>query len=177
VRIGLVGLGSIGRRHLGNLLALACDVVAFDVSVDARQRAWTDYTHVQYVGALPFAGLDALVIATPIGNHLRWVEEAIARRIPFFVEKALGTLDQLPRWREIAALELPINQVGYNLRFHPKLQTLRAHVDGAEAGQFFLDCDMRQWPGVYGPMVLECSHEIDLALYCGAAATVDAVDV
>lgn len=174
MRVGLCGLGSIGRRHLGNLLALGAEVVAFDISPESVKAAQAEHPHARYVDALPFAGLDALVIATPIGNHLRWVEEAVARKLPFFVEKSIGALDQLPRWREIAAMDLPVNQVGYNLRFHPKLASLRAHVEGATAGQFFLDCDMSKWPGgSYGPMLLECSHEIDLALYCGAPDTID----
>lgn len=172
MKVGLVGLGSIGRRHLGNLLDLGCDVVAFDVSTEARSKAEASYPNARYVDSLPFAGLDAIVIATPIGNHLRWVEEAVARKLPFFVEKALGTLDQLPRWREIAAMELPVNQVGYNLRFQPKAERFKSWRD-AIGGTFTLRCDMASWPGQsYGSPLLECSHEIDLALWCGAPPVV-----
>lgn len=169
MKVGLVGLGSIGRRHLGNLLDLGCDVVAFDVSADARAKAEASYPHARYVDSLLFAGLDALVIATPIGNHLRWVEEAVARKIPFFVEKALGTLEQLPRWREIAAMDLPVNQVGYNLRFNANAVAMKAGRERAEVGIFHCGCDMGTWPGRgYGAPLLEMSHEIDLALWFGA---------
>jgi predicted dehydrogenase len=168
MKVGLVGLGSIGRRHLGNLLDLGCEVVAFDVSADARAKAQEAYPHAQYVESLPFAGLDALVIATPIGNHLRWVEESVARKLPFFVEKALGTLEQLPRWREIAAMDLPVNHVGYNLRFHDRVVEMRRRFPVVTGGFFNCQCDMRTWPGSYGSPLLEMSHEIDLALAFGA---------
>jgi predicted dehydrogenase len=168
LRVGLVGLGSIGRRHLGNLLALGADVVAMDVSPEAIETARAAYPHARYGDSLPFSRLDALVIATPLDSHLPWVEEAVARRLPFFVEKPLGTLEQLPRWREIAAMDLPVNQVGYCWRFNEfaiqAAATMRARGNRAA----FLNCDtnMADWPGSakHGPPLLECSHEIDLAL-------------
>jgi predicted dehydrogenase len=178
MRVGLVGLGSIGRRHLGNLLALGADVVAMDVSPEAIEKARAAYPHARYGTALSFAGLDALVIATPLDSHLRWVETAVARKLPFFVEKPLGTLEQLPRWREIAALDLPVNQVGYNLRFHTDMRVLRAYVTSPEYGAFVCACDMTAWPGrAYGSPLLECSHELDLALWCGCPAHVEVAHV
>ncbi len=163
MRIGLIGLGSIGRRHLGNLLALGCEVVAMDVSADARAAAAAQFPHAKVVDALPFTGLDALVIATPAENHLFWVEEAIRRETPFFVEKPLGTLEQLPRWRELAAMQLPVNQVGYMLRFNEaaiRLRDLHPH-----AGTFTVAWDATK----YGHRLEESSHEIDLALWMGAS--------
>lgn len=173
MRVAVLGCGSIGTRHIGNLLALGCEVQAFDVSAPARQAILERYPgQVQVDDRLSFDRVDALVIATPLESHLMWVEEAIRRRLPFFVEKPLGTLEQLPRWRELAALQLPVNQVGYQLRFHPVANTLREHCT-ARAGTFTVACDMRTWPGQgYGPMLLELSHEIDLALWCGAPVTV-----
>lgn len=162
MKVGLVGLGSIGRRHLGNLIDLGADVVAFDVSPEARQKAQDAYPHARYVEALPFAGLDALVIATPIENHLPWVEEAVARKLPFFVEKAIGTIEQLPRWREIAAMDLPVNQVGYNLRFHPFAALM--HASQPVSMTLSLSWD----GGAYQHKIEESSHEIDLAMWCGA---------
>jgi predicted dehydrogenase len=163
MRVGLVGLGSIGRRHLGNLLALGADVVAMDVSPEAIEKARAAYPHARYGDSLPFAGLDALVIATPLDSHLPWVEEAVARRVPFFVEKPLGTLEQLPRWRALAAMDLPVNQVGYNWRFNNVVVAYRASRSGC-APPLEIGCctDIASWPGRYGDPLLECSHEIDL---------------
>jgi predicted dehydrogenase len=169
MRIGVVGLGSIGRRHVGNLLALGCEVVGMDLAEGARALAQSSYPTARIDRVLSFTGLDAIVIATPWDRHLEWVEEAIRRRLPFFVEKPLGSLEQLPRWREIATLNLPVNQVGYMLRFHPALVSMKAAIPSPVVGYFECACDSRIWPGgSYGPMLLEMSHEIDLALWFGA---------
>ncbi len=165
-RIGLIGLGSIGRRHLGNLLSLGCVVRGMDVSESARDRAKAEHPTAIISDRLDFTDLDALVIATPIEHHLMWVEEAIRRRLPFFVEKSIGTIEQLPRWREIAAMEdLPINQVGYMLRFHKVVETLKA--SGPIGGELWLRWDASS----YGHRIEESSHEIDLALFFGSRAT------
>lgn len=173
MRIGVIGLGSIGRRHVGNLLALGCDVYGYDPNLAARSYAAELHPKARIFGLLGGdEHYDAWVIATPYDNHLFWVEQAVARRIPFFVEKPLGSLEQLPRWRELAAMDLPINQVGYQCRFHPKAQALKLLFPEPEHGSFFCAVDMRTWPGTYGPFLLEASHEIDMALWLGASAEV-----
>jgi predicted dehydrogenase len=175
VRVAVIGCGSMGRRHIRNLLALGCDVDAYDPDSLSRAQARIDDCHLR-VYAIRHDRIDvdqcpdAYVIATPVTHHLLWVEEAVRSRTPFFVEKPLGTLEQLPRWRELANQDLPTNQVGYNLRFQRHAQQLHAAVAPAPRYiECYLHCDMRTWPGKhYGPMLLECSHEIDLALWCGA---------
>ena len=174
MRIAVIGCGSIGRRHIGTLLELGCDVYAYDPSSVARNRARQEHPSARTFGVLggdePFS---AYVIATPHHMHLYWVEEAVRRGIPFFVEKPLGALEQLSRWRELAAAPLPVNQVGYMLRFHPKALAMKAAIPSPMCGRFQVAADMSTWPGVaYGPMLLEFSHEIDLALWCGAEPVV-----
>lgn len=171
MRVGVVGAGSIGRRHIHNLLALHCTVAVCDPSPAARAVVM-DWPLAEVSDTLRFEGLDALVIASPWDRHLEWVEEAIRRKLPFFVEKPLGSLEQLPRWREIAALDLPVNQVGYMLRFHEGARLVQSAFSHPMGGSFRLSANMGEWPGTYGPPLLECSHEIDLALWCGAASTV-----
>lgn len=160
MRVGVIGLGSIGRRHVGNLQALGCDVVTWDLALGPYQTA-QDF--------LDCADPDAVVIASPWNQHLEGVEAALAEKLPFFIEKPLGSLEQLPRWRDIAQMDLPINQVGYQCRFHLKLKALRDFVPNPTGGQFVCGCDPVTWPGQsYGPLLLEASHDLDLALHCGA---------
>lgn len=174
MRVAVIGLGSAGRRHVGNLLALGCEVYGDDPHPSSRARCLEQYPQVVILDnhALDYP-IDAWVMASPWNTHLHWVELAIELRRPFFVEKPLGSLEQLPRWREIAQMDLPVNQVGYQCRFHPRIKAMLAHVGAPDRGGFYCDCDMRLWPGKsYGPTLLECSHDLDLALWCGAPSTV-----
>lgn len=168
MRVGVVGLGSIGRRHVANLLALGHEVCGYELSEETAGLVRAEFPAVCLRCDGGFESLDAIVIATPAENHLPWVELAINKRKPFLVEKPLGTLEQLPRWREIAQMDLPVNQVGYMLRhcaiaqamkaFRPTLSRITLIWDGSK----------------YEHGLLESSHEIDLALWLGAGEVLDA---
>lgn len=173
----MIGLGSAGRRHVGNLLSLGCSVYGIDTHPSAKARTLEQYPYIDIIdGFAPSDHFDAWIIATPWDKHLDWVELAIQNRRAFFTEKPLGSLEQLPRWREIAAMDLPVNQVGYMLRFHPDAQ--RIHAIHPTRGKCEVLCDMRKWPGSArdGVPILELSHEIDLALWFGAPAHVCEVE-
>jgi predicted dehydrogenase len=172
MHVAVIGaLGSIGRRHTANLEALGCRVARVDAAFSGEEG-------FSLADVVAWGG-DAVVIATPYASHLIYVEWAIDRRLPVFCEKPLGSLDQLPRWREIAARsDLPVHQVGYQLRFQPRYRAMRALVPRPRSGRFVCHFDMATWPGQrYGPAILEASHELDLALDCGlTAAEVELVD-
>lgn len=170
LRLACVGTGSIGRRHIANLVALGCAVAAYDLSADALNGVPAGASrHLFALDAFPITEYDAVVIATPWDQHLALVELAVETRTPFFVEKPLGSLEQLPQWRAMAKRNLPINQVGYMLRFHPEYICLRERNTHPRSGAFMCECDMNTWPGgPYGPPLLECSHELDLMLSSGA---------
>jgi predicted dehydrogenase len=171
VRVAVVGLGSIGRRHVGNLLAMGHEVFGFDEDTRAYPIARALHAALNCAGSASLLNnrlADAVVIATPLDAHLEWVEWCISRRLPFYVEKPLGTLEEVPRWRQLVAMPLPVNMVGYQLRFHPSYRAMRQLVPTPLGGAFRCDFDMSTWPGKsYGPPELEASHEIDLALDCG----------
>jgi predicted dehydrogenase len=179
MRVLVIGAGSIGKRHIGNLLALGCEVFAWDISPAAQEVAFGMGAHRKALMSRP---PDAVVVAMPCDEHLRRVEWALDA-YPYtclFVEKPLGALDELPRWKLLAdecESRVIVNQVGYMLRFHPWAEALRA-VPKPVLGRFTCQADMATWPGSsYGPSLLELSHEIDLALHCGAPSSRVSVDV
>lgn len=167
----MIGCGSAGRRHIGNLLALGCQVFAFDPSLEALALVSSGAKTVRWDLCTFVPGdFAAIVIATPWDQHLDLVEMAVATDVAVFCEKPLGSLDQLPRWRELATIPLPVTtQVGYQCRFHPLAMAIyKMKPHGAS---MLVNCDMASWPGsAYGPPLLEMSHEIDLVLWWGAGS-------
>jgi myo-inositol 2-dehydrogenase/D-chiro-inositol 1-dehydrogenase len=111
-RVGVVGLGRIGRLHARTLAALpGVELVASDLDL-ARAAA----TGAE-VAADPFAaGLDALVIAAPTAAHAPLLRRAAEAGLPAFCEKPvaldLATLDALT-----AELAGAFVQVGFQRRF------------------------------------------------------------
>ncbi len=166
MRIGVVGCGSIGKRHVKNLVALGHEPVIYDAGP----------VTIVPVGVCVMSGLGglmacaAVMICTPASTHTDVAREllALGYRGPLFVEKPLAlSTDECDVFR---AWPSPVTMVGYMLRLHPAAQAMKAL--RPTRGAMTCWCDMRAWPGTYGDPALENSHELDLALYLGASPTV-----
>ena len=122
-RIGFIGAGGIAHRHLGVLEGFAdVEVAAFaDPAIERAQAA------AERFGAAAFADLeamldaqplDALYICVPPFAHGAPERAALARRLPFFVEKPLAldlaTAETIARAVEEQGL---VTGVGYHWRY------------------------------------------------------------
>lgn len=175
LRVGIIGCGSIGSRHARNVVALGHVPVMYDIDdqhLDAFARLNIGYVEYERLGK--FYDLDAVLICTPAHTHasvlLRLRDAGYAG--PLFVEKPI--CDTLTDARVFLGWPGSM-MIGYQLRFHPALRALKASVPQPTGGGFYVDCDMQTWPGAdYGLAILEMSHELDAALFCGAPSTIDA---
>lgn len=166
MRVALFGLGSIGARHASNLKALGHEPVVID----------TDPKRAKHRTLSAQCGqLDAAIIATPAETHLGLLRECIAWGLPVLVEKPLGRVEDLEALRALRPIKPAM--VGYQLRFHPEIRRIQPLLSPAAAGVLRCADDARTWPGSAGrgEFLLEFSHEIDLALHCGAPRTVSGI--
>jgi predicted dehydrogenase len=130
LRVGLAGLGSMGRNHL-RVLAARPDVELAAVA-DPVPEAVTDATtrtgargFGEPMAMLSETELDALVIAAPTTAHQALAIAAIDRRIPILIEKPLaGTVEEaLTIVAAARAAAVPV-QVGHVERFNPAVRQL-----------------------------------------------------
>jgi len=151
-RFLVIGCGSIGKRHIKNLLALnAGEVIGMDVQ-DARRHETESQFSIKTAASLEDAwkwSPHVVLVTTPTSLHLPIAIQAAQHGCHLFIEKPLadrldGT-DEL--MREVAARKL-ISLVGCNLRFHPGLQTLKRLLDERAVGQV---CAGRVEVGQYLP--------------------------
>lgn len=163
MKVGIIGYGSMGRRHAANALALGYEVLVYDMAkvavADGMRRVGTIVDLVKERCA-------AVVIATPAAQHaddLNWLATLrYDRRV--LVEKPLVMgLRDIPHTAGLWPFEVC---VGYNLRYHPGYRELwKAREAGSPLSAiFYVNVDGSTWPGAhYADALLECSHEIDLA--------------
>jgi predicted dehydrogenase len=183
-RVLVVGLGSIGARHLRIARSLfpEAEFAALRSTRDAPPANFpveTLKTFFSIDDAIVFAPTVA-VIATPAPFHAATAIRLADAGVHLLIEKPLA--DTLKSCLAIEAAEARsgvVVMVGYNLRFLPSLQVLRAAVDDgrlgrilsvrAEVGQYLPDWrpgrDYRHSVSAQlalgGGALLELSHEID----------------
>ena len=179
----VVGLGSIGLRHLENLRTLGCGRLGALRSRNAPMHRDADLSdvkiHDDYDTAL-VEGYDGVVIANPTSFHLEYAQKAAKAKCHFYIEKPTshsldGTAELL---REVRRQNLVVT-VGCQLRFHPNLIAVKRWLDEQSIGQLLavqVDTgeylpDWHPWedyrnsyaarPELGGGVILTLIHEID----------------
>ena len=169
LRIGLAGLGSMGRNHL-RILASRADIrlaAIADPVADALASA------VATSGAQAFdeplamiaeAELDALVIAAPTTSHVPLALAAIQRNIAVLVEKPLAESAEEGERIVIAARErgVPV-QVGHVERFNPAVLELGRLIKDGWLSSIYSIASRRAGP--FPDRIRDVGVTIDLATH------------
>lgn len=151
MKIGVIGLGSIGMRHAKNLQAMGHIVQGYDPIPERRSL---------FPGAL---GEDAYVIASPTKDHHSHLANCYIKwNKPVFIEKPLSDHGVGP------SLASSVKMVGYNLRFHGCVKKAREWLPkiGRPLWAQFTCAQYNEKPAYKRDgVILNWSHEIDLALH------------
>ena len=189
LRALVAGTGSIGRRHIANLSALAPGADFALLRDGARED---DYS--RQLGAATFGGIgealawapDLAVIATPSDRHHELLAPLLAAGVATLVEKPVviagRDADALDALLTGPAAGVP-TQTGCVLRFLPAVRTLKRWLEAGrcgqlvhaslQAGQYLPDWRPRQdYRRSYsartergGGVIFDLVHELDLALW------------
>lgn len=116
MKIGVVGYGSIGKRHAANLQALGYKPVIYD-----PLRRDVKFERDVYETC------DAVVIATPTKVHWGCIRAAAERGCHMLIEKPManGDIDGLRASLALATSKYAAVMMANNFRFHPCIQLAR----------------------------------------------------
>jgi len=172
-RVLIVGLGSIGLRHLSVLSELNCDV-----AVCTRQKTSCSKCYLNVEDAVLHFQPHKILIANATADHESTLHRLLAQNsiADILIEKPLFSLSS-----DSVSLEAQHRiSVAYNLRFHPAVLALREllqHEDCVTA-QFYVGMHLPLWrpernyrtsysasASAGGGVLRDLSHEIDLALW------------
>ena len=137
-RVLVIGCGSIGKRHIGNLLKLeAGEVLTCDVRAERRAEAAERYG-IETFSTLSEAlarGPHAVVVAVPPSLHVPVAIEAAERGCHLFIEKPLAAgMERIGELIDIVKRRGLVTLVGCNMRFHPGLVRVKELLDGGAVG-------------------------------------------
>ncbi len=165
MRVGVLGLGSIGLRHAKNLMALGHEVFGFDPD-EGRQYLLESYGGLATSREGTLA-CDRIVVGSPTPHHHKDIQNL---RCPALVEKPIANVS-------VADLDLDhIKLVGYNLRYHSCVKQAKNWLNTGFIGKplmgNFVLAQYNDKPSyLRDGVVLNWSHEIDLCLHLLGPAT------
>lgn len=168
VRIGVVGVGSVGQHHARILRSLPDAELAgvFDRRVEraaeiARNLAARAYPSLDAL----LADVDAVTIAVPTSHHASVATAALERGVDVLIEKPItSTVQEADALIRLAEAESRVIQVGHIERFNGAVRACEQYLDQP----LFVQSD-RLAPfvgrGTDVPVVLDLMiHDIDLVL-------------
>lgn len=137
LRIGVVGLGSMGKRRIRCFRALGLQgIVGVDSRPDRRLEAGAAYgvkTFASLDEAVADQPLDALCISVPPDLHRRFMEAAVDLRVPAFVEAGVvsdGIPGVVAEAERLGVALVPSN----TMVFHGAVRTVKAVLSSGRLG-------------------------------------------
>lgn len=150
MNILIVGLGSIGQRHLRNIKRLYPKTNFFSYrrkfktpfldnfnnvkNFDLRSKY--KLTYINSLNNLKRYTLDAAFICTPSSFHVDETIKIIDQNINVFVEKPLGSsLKNIVKLKKILRTKKIISMIGFQLRFCPLINNLKNIINSNKFGK------------------------------------------
>ena len=123
----IIGLGSMGKRRVRCLKSLGHEnIVGFDTKESRRKETEKKY-NVQTINNIEnvnFNEIDAIIISTPPDKHAEYIEFAIKKNKPAFVEASV-VLDRLAELNELSKLNKVFIAPSCTMSFHPAIKDIK----------------------------------------------------
>ncbi|MDE4907290.1 Gfo/Idh/MocA family oxidoreductase [Methanogenium marinum] len=198
MKILIIGLGSIGSKHLKNIKCLCpnAEINILHLKNKINNQSVTGINNIFFDLNLAIESKpDIAFLTCPAPLHIPIAKELAKNGVNLFIEKPISdNLNDISQFIELCAKNRIVVMIGYNLRFNPALCAVKKALDNnligkslsfrAEVGQYLPDwrprSDYRKCVSSHketgGGALLELSHEIDYARWLmGEVGIVDAV--
>jgi predicted dehydrogenase len=190
VRIGMVGVGFMGRRHI-EFVRQRSDARLVAVADPAARGSFDCPTYGTVTDMLQGQDLDAVVIANPNVLHVDTAIECLEHGLAVLLEKPIAT-SYAEALRLVAAVDGLGGRllVGHQRRHHPAVSAARLAIAAGEVGElvavsgmwsarkgdaYFDETPWHRQPGA-GVLLINFVHDLDLLRYlCGEVAEVQAM--
>lgn len=180
MKIGIIGYGSIGKRHARNLRALGNN----EIILLRELGNGNDYGFLEIKDVNEFMSLelDVIIISNPTNMHFDYLSLALSKNVHILVEKpVVSNSNELSLIKNKLEKYSAVGMTAYNMRFHPCIIEIENQIKENKigkifsarlfVGQFLPDWrPERKYEETYsakkimgGGVIFDLIHEIDLA--------------
>ena len=134
MNIGVIGCGSIGKRHISNLLKIdGLSLFIYDSMKETMESVSKEYNVKSFGDAESLfreGNLDAVFICTPNNLHTKFVKMGLENNCHVFVEKPIShNLEGLDELERMAKEKNKMVFVACNMRFHNSIKKVKSLLD------------------------------------------------
>lgn len=162
VKIGLIGLGYLGKIHLRLLSEIEGIELkgVYDIDTDLCKRLASDYQIRAYKSRAEMIGeCDAIDIVTPGNTHFEIASDCIKNNKHVFIEKpATSTLNEAKQLQRLENKSGICIQVGHVERFNPAYIAAKPYIKNIQNIEF-------QRYAIYNPRGTDVSVTLDLMIH------------
>lgn len=128
MKILIVGLGSIARKHIDSLKKLSCRFEIFALRSNTNSKIENDVKNIYNIDEISFS-INFAIISNPSNLHFKYIEILAKKSIPLFIEKPpLHSLLNSKKLVDLIEEKNLINYVAFNLRFHPCILFVKENI-------------------------------------------------
>ncbi len=128
MKILIVGLGSIGKKHVAAILKVCPSAQIYALRTNLKSDKYENVTNLYSLNEIDFQ-LDFIVISNITSYHGKTIMDMCKFKCPLFIEKPV--LHSLENYKKVS-LELEKNHintyVACNLRFHPAINFIKKYL-------------------------------------------------
>lgn len=180
--VGVVGFGSIGKRHVENLIKLGVQNITLlrSGSCDTNSNFLETSDFAEFISR----SFDFILISNPTALHYKYLLEFLIRDLNILCEKPLvSNIEDAKSLNNLLSNYRGISGTALNMRFHPVVLKFREILEEGTCGKvlharLFVGQYLPDWrPKINysesysairelgGGVTLDLVHEIDLALF------------
>lgn len=180
MRVLIVGLGSIAKKHIAALKTINPDVEILALRNSLDSESYEDIINIFDIDEIQGLKISFAIISTPTSLHKSTIESLIPYHIPLFIEKPLfNSLNHQDLLEKICEKNI-YTYVACNLRFLESLQFAKEYIDRKRINEVNIYCGSylpdwrpdRDFRKVYsaniemgGGVHIDLIHEIDYAYW------------
>ena len=137
IRIGIIGLGSIGWTHINALHELGVTNI-YALRTNKGAKVVDDLKGVKQLFNLEeflVLNLNGIIVSNPTSLHVKTILSLASLNIPIFVEKPIAS--EIKELTQLANFNKNLITVGYCLRYHPIIRKVKSLLDSNVIGDVF----------------------------------------
>ena len=125
MKVLIIGLGSIAKKHIASILKLAPDTLFYALRSNVNSSIQDNIENIYDINDTP-KDIDYIIITNPTSIHASTINKVIYLNKPIFIEKPI--FDKIEENVDLVSLVQKNNIKTYiacNLRFHPSILFLK----------------------------------------------------